>query len=48
MIIPKERRTLHKKFETPVIEIEKFQIEDVITTSGGCPKPELNITDELN
>ena len=35
-----------KKFETPVMEIEKFQIEDVITTSG-CPKPEENITGDL-
>lgn len=24
-----------KKFETPVIEIAKFEIVDVITTSGG-------------
>ncbi len=23
-----------KKFETPVVEIEKFQLLDVITTSG--------------
>ena len=25
-----------KKFETPVVEIEKLEIADVITTSGGC------------
>ena len=24
-----------KKFETPVIEIAKFNVADVITTSGG-------------
>lgn len=25
-----------KKFETPVIEIDKFTVTDVITTSGEC------------
>ena len=24
------------KFETPIVEIEKFEIADVITTSTGC------------
>lgn len=26
-----------KKFETPVIDIEKFNVTDVITTSTGTP-----------
>ena len=36
-----------KKFETPEIEIEKLEIADVITTSGGsdCPFPEQNLTE---
>ena len=25
-----------KKFESPVLEIEKLEIADVITTSAGC------------
>lgn len=24
-----------KKFEIPEIEVEKFEVEDVVTTSGG-------------
>ena len=30
-----ERRNTMKKFETPVIEIAKFNVADVITTSTG-------------
>lgn len=30
----KEKRIM-KKFETPVIEVAKFNVADVITTSGG-------------
>ena len=28
-----------KKFETPVVEVIEFAVEDVITTSGGMPTP---------
>ena len=31
-----ERRNEMKKFETPVLEVEKFEIMDVITTSTGA------------
>lgn len=34
-----------KSFETPKIEIEKIEIADVISTSGGCPHPERNLGD---
>lgn len=27
-----------KKFETPTIEVEKFEIEDVVTTSSSEPE----------
>lgn len=31
-----------KKFEAPTMEVEKFAVEDVVTTSGGngCPPVE--------
>ena len=38
-----------KKFEAPEIEVLKFQVEDVITTSGGdntVPTAPGNMTDK--
>lgn len=35
-----------KKFETPEIEIAKFEVEDVITASGEVMGPEF-CTDDL-
>ena len=34
-----------KKFETPVLEIEKLEIADVITTSGetDCPNETIDL-----
>lgn len=28
------------KFETPVVEIKKFDVEDILTTSGEAVAPE--------
>ena len=37
-----------KKFETPILEVEKFEIMDVITTSGEqCPLLADNCSDDL-
>lgn len=35
-----ERRKTMKKFETPEIEIAKFNVADVITTSGDTRLPD--------
>ena len=29
-----------KKFESPTLEVEKFEVLDIITTSGGCDEDE--------
>lgn len=33
-----------KKFETPVVEVERFEIADVIATSIETPTPSANET----
>ena len=36
-----------KKFETPIMEVEKFEIMDVITTSNDCVEDWSTEEDEL-
>ena len=33
-----------KQFETPVLEVEKFDVQDVITTSDTTITPDVEIT----
>lgn len=37
-----------KKFELPEVTVEKFQIEDVITTSEGIVDPEIKDMTPVN
>lgn len=35
-----------KTFEEPKMEVQRFQVEDIITTSGVSPKEGIELPDE--
>lgn len=36
-----------KKFETPVVELVKFNVMDVVSTSAGCADDTIECADEM-